>query len=528
MKRVIFVILIFIPVIMFSQSPAFPGQRDFQWPDYNFSYNAVPDSLKNEDAVILNEQLTVTDSKIRRRVVVKIQTEAALQEFKIIQLPENFDLTNSPNWYLQGRFKGRKDPFIYAFKISYFAARVIKPNKKHNEQPLKFKSEKVCWIDWDGTRVYDYLHNFDIEELEVGDILDYTYEANVDWNFNQNVIHPNSKYPKLNYDLEVKAGIRADIKNIELVYNYKMPPASFKKTIQNKNGDQVHCFTYHFDYLKGYNTINYIRSGSTLPSISVNHGRYSTISSSNSNNFVYAFDKYKWRLFIDTTKTSLFDKYHANIRKFLSAFPVDPSDTSGNGFMTMLVDTLNKLKFITTESMKYGDIPQYALPSSEQLVKGRMTEEFVIKNYSDFLSEREIYYYKGIIIDKRKGVINPEYRNQASLERNLIVVPEKRAFKYYIPRHRGVTYLPDELPFYFENTSCALMPCSHCNRKNEKLQLSFIIIPKSSFNQNTRSESGSIKISTDSLKMNLFIKENLSGQFSTLLRHYYNNGFRLF
>jgi hypothetical protein len=519
-------VFIFLLMQIIGRSQNFPGQKDFEWPDYFVNY-AVPDSLKKEDIVILNEQITISDNIIRKRTAIKIQTEDGLNAIKNLQLPENFDLTNPPNWYVQGRFKDRKDPFIYSYRINYFAARLLRAVKKFSELSINYKSEKVCWVDNDGHRIYDYVHNFTFDDLNVGDILEYIYEANVDWNHKQHVVYPNSGYPKLNYDLEVKLGIRSDLKNIDLVYNHAIPGTAFKKSFQNKNGDVVHTFNYHFGYLKGYNTIGLLMPGFTLPSISINHGAYSSFRSSGNNaaNVSYAFDKYKWMLFVDTTRNNLYDKYHTNIRKFVSGIPAFPEDSTGNMFAAQLLDTLNKLKFISTESMNYGDIPQYAMPSSEQLLKGRLTEEFVIKNYQDFLSERGINYYNGIIIDKRKAVINHEYRNNYGLERRVIIIPEGNRLKYYVPRHRGVSYLPDELPFYFEGTSCALMPCSNCSGKGVKQQIAFVGVPKSTFNENIRSEAASIKVNNDSMKLGFVIKENLSGQFSTLLRHFYNNDF---
>ncbi|MBK7667115.1 MAG: hypothetical protein IPJ32_07005 [Sphingobacteriaceae bacterium] len=524
MKKYLVVSLFLMQIIGKSQN--FPGQREFKWPDYFANYT-VPDSLKNEDIVVLNEHVTITDDIIRKRVAIKIQTEEGLRNVKTLQLPENLDLTNAPNWYVQGRFKDRKDPFIYKYKINYFAGRLSQAVKKSSELSIDYKNEKVFWVDNDGRRVYDYIHNFNFGDLSVGDILEYIYEAEVDWNHKQQVIYPHSCYPKLNYNLDLKIGIRADLKNVDLVYNHGIEDAAFKKTLQNRNGDVVYNYSYHFDYLKGYNNINYIMPGFTLPSISINHGAYLSLKQSGNNaaNFFYVLDKYKWMLFVDTIKDKLFDKYHANIRKFIAGIPSVSEDSTGNIFASQLLDTLNKLKFISVESMHYGEIPQYAIPSSEQLLKGRLTEEYVIKNYKDFLSEKGINYYNGIVIDKRKAVINHKYRNNYALERRLIIIPEGNRYKYYVPRHRGVTYLLDELPFYFEGTSCVLMPCTDCPGKGVKQQISFLGVPKSTFNENVRYEAASIKVNSDSMKLSFFIKENLSGQFSTLLRHYYNNDF---
>jgi hypothetical protein len=53
--------------------------------------------------------------------------------------------------------------------------------------------------------------------------------------------------------------------------------------------------------------------------------------------------------------------------------------------------------------------------------------------------------------------------------------------------------------------------------------MKFIKTPASIFNENVRSENAMLKINLDSSIIHANIKTNLNGQFSTILRHYYNN-----
>ena len=111
-----------------SQNLNFKSEN-YTWPDANKNFDIIPDSFKNDGAVILNDDITLnfSDAIVKRRQAVKILNEQGLNYFKSVSLPQNFDITNQNNpYYKQGRFAKRLIPFIYDFKISYFAARIIR------------------------------------------------------------------------------------------------------------------------------------------------------------------------------------------------------------------------------------------------------------------------------------------------------------------------------------------------------------------------------------------------------------------
>jgi hypothetical protein len=86
-----------------------------------------------------------------------------------------------------------------------------------------------------------------------------------------------------------------------------------------------------------------------------------------------------------------------------------------------------------------------------------------------------------------------------------------------------VKYHLNELPFYLEGALGALQPRNFQPdiKDKESQYFKFIKTHKGTYNENTRTENATVRISLDSLKANLVIKESLSGQFSTTLRHYY-------
>ena len=538
MNKNLFYLLFLFPILLFAQ---FAEQKNFIWPDQFVNYKPLEDSLKNQDAVILQEYLKITEASIKRRVVIKILNKEGLNHFKKVQLPENFDLTNTPNFNKIGRFKDRINPFIYSYEINYFAARVIKPNKKIVNLPNNYATQQVFWVKNNGEYIFDIVFNFSFKKLEVGDILEYTYEAAVKWNGVQDVIYPNDIYPKLFYDLDiiVSSIIRADKQDTLLIYNHNISKQNYVTTKEVKNGYRAISNSYHYDYLQGINYPKNISVGSLLPNISINHGFYAPqiIRLNGSRRFYNNYSApstynmsinipthyYRWLFSLDTVYLPYYDNYHASMSKFLEKFKENKADSFGLMFLSQLTDTLNNLKFVSAESMNHSGDAQYAIPSSEHLVKDRLVEEFILKDYSDLLARKKIFYYDGIIIDKRLSVINPHYRNHSNIEETILVIPIKNSFKYYVPRYKGLKYFPDELPFYYEGTSCALMPCYNCLGNNIHKQLIFITTPSSLFTENIRTEAAVCKVNLDSLTITTTYKEHLGGQFSTLLRHFYNN-----
>ncbi|HWY10623.1 MAG TPA: hypothetical protein VN026_04815 [Bacteroidia bacterium] len=538
MKRGI--ILIFNFLVFLSDAQNFPLQKDFEWPDKFVNYKKVPDSLNTEDAIILKEVVTYGNDFISRRIAIKIQNNEGLAKFKKIQLPENYDLTNYPNENKLGRFKGRKDPFIYSYAPKYFAARIIKPNRKIIDLQINVASSKVYWVVTGGERIYDFLYNIDIENLEAGDILEYTYKADVDWRGGIINYYPNESNVKFDYNLTAIAYSTPKFNTIDFIDGHNSQVNSVKTNSAYSNGNLITTKEVHFDYLKAITYSSNIRPGINLPHLSINYGIYymqtpRPVHYTGFNHNVqaskpfYVLNPNVWLIFSDSSKYSpTNNNYNTNLRKFLSSFDYSyTSDSTGVKYMTRVTDSLNTMKYVSSEDIHYSGNAQYSMASTELLNKGKITEEFVVKNYFDILNAKNIFYYQGIVMDKRQSEIRMEYRGHMNLEKKIIILPDGKSFKYFMPRYKGMDYNTDELPFYFEGVNCALIPAEtkygNGKYKTKKVQILFTKTPKSLYNENTRSEAGVFKIKTDSFSINVNTKLNLGGQFSTVLRHYYNN-----
>lgn len=499
--------------------------ESIEWPDNFKIHDAIPDSLKNNEAVILNDQLIVNliEGTIIRRQAIKVLKAEGLAKLKTLSLPQNMDITAQENsFYKQGRFSTRTIPFIYSYKIDYFSARILR-NRKIYDLPLDVTTKKNYWVKRDGERVSDYEYNFHFEDLNAGDILEYIYKLKMDGSYGTDQFYVHDYYPKLKMNLVVDAPIS---------YAHNIDSTACTISLVTGNGPSYFAKSYTFTNLKAIKYGQNCLAGMKLPHVSASpysvssHVYNATMTSAK---VMYA-TRYSWYIVPDSLyfKEKVYDKSGASLRKFIKKFPDDSSDITHAIFLSKVVDTLNTYRFLSAEQMHYGADAQYSIRSSERLLRRELAEEFISDIYKNILFEKGVFYYVANVQDRRLGGHSPSHRTHDKYEREFIALPVKKSFKFYLPRFEGLKYLPDELPYYYEGTLCALIP-----KNTQALQgqtqdvntLKFIKTPLSTHNENVRTENAIFKINVDSGLIKATIKENLSGQFSTLLRHYYNRDY---
>lgn len=514
-------LFIFLPFLLKSQSSPFPEQLNYTWPDRFANYAPLPDSLKAEDAVILKERIELSNYTLFHRVAVKVLTAKGIEGFKHITLPENFDLSNTPNFNVQGRFKDRNFAFFQTFKIRYFCARVIKSPKKIVELPLSYSSKKTEWLRQNGERMEDIIYTFNINEAVPGDIIEYIYAASIDWKYTQMTIYPQGKFAKLDYALQLAVNNLSMGKRIDscVVLSSHIPLAC-GTTQLSYNGIYVSAFA---DYtLSGLEPIQYPTNAleGNLPSVTITNGfPYTSYSRkgipafTSGMGYTSAFlNYYGW---YSKEHEEWHDTYHHHIHTFISHFKEDKKDTTGYFFMRDLVDTLNSYTVLSAEDLVRSGYPPYAVQSSERLLRGKIAEEFMYKNYCDIASSRKLNYYKATLADKRHGKVELRFRQCAQAECNLLALPSGNGFGYFLPRYHKLSYFPEELPFYYEDVPCVLVSPSG------KAPLKLTRTPSSAVISNSRTETAEFKVNLDSMTIEAHYKEKLSGQFSTLLRPLY-------
>ena len=178
--------------ILKSQDLTFKTET-YSWPDQVKKFESIPDSFKNEGAVILKDNISLnfTERNITRRIAIKILNVEGLNYFKTVCLPQNFDITrinNSIN--KQGRFCELNSPFVKTYKINYFAARIIR-NNVITEIPVSVNTKKVYWLAKDGERIYDFEISCSFDQLDIGDIIEYSYSVAVNGIYDTDIFYPN-------------------------------------------------------------------------------------------------------------------------------------------------------------------------------------------------------------------------------------------------------------------------------------------------------------------------------------------------
>ncbi len=531
MLRVYLLLFLLLSAILKSQDLNFLTENYFKWPDTKKVFEVIPDSLKDNGAIILNDEIELNFPlrNIKRRQSIKILNEQGLNYFRSISLPQNFDITKLNNpVYKQGRFSKRGIPFIREYKISYFAARIIR-NKIVYELQTNVKTNKVYWVKSDGERVYDYEYVFNFDDLLVDDIIEYTYKAEINGSYDSDQFYVNDYFPKLKTNVIVSVNYYPENKTENTVVCHNIDSSLYTKTYSATGKYAFYTYNFRFNTLNAIKYSQNCIAGKTLPHITASmyslHKHYlnSTI---NNNKFVYS-TKYTWFIVPDSLyfKEKIYNKYGASLRKFISKFPENPLDSTNVSFFTQVCDTLNAFKYLSSEQVHYGPDAQYATTSSDKLLKRQLDEEFIEDTYNNILFEKNIFYYKANVQDRRLGFHTTSHRAHEDYELEFFVLPVKAFYKFFVPRFNGMKYLPDELPFYYEGSLCALIPKNtNAIPYKEGLQnIKFIKTPVSTYNENVRIENAVFKVNRDSLLIHSTIKENLNGQFSTILRHFYNN-----
>jgi hypothetical protein len=536
-KKAVLILLCFLfPQFLTRAQSVFFGDDQVRW-----ATNSVPEfpaDMKslNADLIVLQEGTefyfySVTNEKVLRNIVVKVNTEKGLEQLKNFILPESLDPAYDFHLYKQGRRTRTKSPYIREFKVNSFAARKYAHGKWTN---LVFKTtyEQFKWISWEGKFIQDEVSNYQFSGIAVGDIVEIYYDASFNSNYGNNLFYFNSQYPKAKCEYNFIFKIGKHHEGYSFVLPLNIPDSCIKTTYAEFKEYKMCTLKVK---LRRLNAINYPANsfeGKKLPHVFMDFKYYRVISNSWPGESGRIYDyvmirprHFEWPPFKDTNNyyTKIYDKHFHTLRKFVSTLPKTGSDSANRIFFKALCDTFNSFRFITSNQLYYNESALYDLYSSDHLAKRRLVSHLTWKLCRDILDDNKIFYYDVNVQDKRYGEHTTFQRAHYAYEQMLIAIPSGTSFIYFVPRTTGVKYHLNELPFYLEGALGALQPRNfQPDVKDKESQYSkFIKTHKGTYNENTRTENATVKISLDSLKANLVIKESLSGQFSTTLRHYY-------
>jgi len=535
-------ILLFIGSIghLLQAQKSFFGDVPHSWENRNIIYKSdAVIKYDSEDVVCLRENVEFvfysrSDQKLRKNVVFKINSEAGVQKLSAYSLPESFDIAHDAGYNKQGRKARIKTPFIARYKINNFSARKFR-NNEWSELLFNVKFDQLKWISLGGEFVNDEITNFQFQDLKVGDIVELYYESEFGSTYGSNLFYFNQKIPKIQSEYKFSYKVEDRFADYAFILPVNIPDSLI--TSNTESFPKNYKIITKTITLKNLEPMNYPENAmvsNQFPYVFIDFRFYKIISGSypDGSNRLIEYElirprNFEWMIIMDTTNyyTKIYDKQFASIRQFISKLPPITNDSSKTNFVKAFCDTLNSFTYINSNNLFYNRSDIYNLYSGDHLLKRRLVEHLVWKVTIDILNENKIQYYRANIQDNRYGEHNMKYRCNYGYENYLVALPANNSFVYFVPRRNGVPYYMNELPYYYEGSIAALNGRNF--QKNDKNQQSnyfkLIKTHKGTSNENSRIENTSVRINTDSSIAYLNIKESLSGQFSTILRHYYFN-----
>lgn len=542
-KLILWLSCISLVTPLFGQKTYY-GEEPVKWSD-NLPADLPPglDKYSGSDLIILDDQTEFhfyasDNEKIVRYLRLKINTEEGLEALQAYKLPESLDRAYDAHYHKQGRRARIKTPFITEYTILQFAARKFS-EKRWSPVPFNLRYEKIRWVRGSGTDVGEFMDEdlrvFELQDLAVGDVVELFYKSAFNSSYGSNLFYFNSQYPKLHCAYTFIYKVKPEFAGHAFMLPVNVKDTCLKKDMKNYKDYSIITDKINLYDLKPVNYPANSFGGKKLPYVFADFSYYriATGSYPSEAGRIYDFQvfrpkNFQWLFIVDTSNyyTKVYDKQFASIRKFVNKLPpAFGPDSTNTTFIKALCDEFNDFRYISSNHLFYNESNLIGIYSGDHLLKGRLIGHQQWKLYRDILNDNKIFYYVANIQDKRYGEHNLNYRACYSYEKELIAIPSKDSYIYFMPRYHGMKYHLNELPFYLEGSLASLSPRNFQDNTKDKEEKAFKFIKthKGTFNENTRAENASVRISLDSLKADLFIKESLSGQFSTVLRHLYLN-----
>lgn len=552
--------MLFISQFSLAQSVKYRN-FNFEWPVEKPINIAVNENFKNEDAVILEEKCIYNQAGnrvpgyyfinlaanyffidestqgitpvIQKHIRIKFLTQKGIDKFNKITLPESFDPSND---YYSVRPQWRDSALrpLGGFEcIRYFAARILKTNGNIVKALVKEKNSTLTLLGDKGNENY-YTWTFSIMNLEPGDELeaDYSYEGVYNYG-PSNRIFFNSNLPKQKSDFTFRYP-QSDI----YIFTYHNGVVPNDSVMVTKNTPSYTEYYFHFENLSAGINEPGGRPYLQMPYLSFYKHRLDYGIEDPKTKFIknplpypwsyimlpyagYQFQELNLRLSRNDNTTQVMNTFTKDLRK-------DSKDTSAASVISVLQHRLAE-KFIYQEDEGYYNDRE---PQLEKL--GKYIEQNILRQmsrlriYDEVMMRLEKPYYYSVLIDKRISAMDPERYETMAAARLGIAIPYGENIINFYPKSYRSGYESNELPFYYEDIYSFLIPQNESWEKKFELvpyiKFKFAKTPFSRLKDNTRRTSGMINVSLDSSNVSMALKINLSGQFSTLTRGYYQYG----
>lgn len=516
---------------------SFSLDEPFAWPNAKApKIPAIEEKYKSADAIILEDKTQLyfyasNNEKIKRNLLIKINSKNGAVKFSALQLPESFDQGHDEGLYKLGRRSRIKAPYTHQYIVTKFAARKFSRNRW---QPLNLEQsfEKIRWIKPDGEFANDQLTVFQLAGVTEGDIVELFYEAEFNAAYGSNLFYMTAGFPKLYCEFDFIYKVEKRFSDYAFILPMNIKDSAIIKSVTRYPNYDIYDHKITLRNLAANNYPCNSFESKTMPHVFADFVFYRKMTNSfpSGSERIYEYDlfrpkNFEWIIFKDTANDymKIYDKQFTSLRKFISTLP--STDSTNMPFFKALCDTFNNFRFITSNQLYYNESALYDIYSADHLLKHRLVEHTMWKVYRDILNDKKIFYYVVNVQDRRFGEHTMLHRAHYAYEANLLAVPSGSSYIYFMPRYGGVKYHLNELPFYFEGSLAAMSGKNFQADTKDKEARSFKLIRthKGTFTENTRTENSTVKVNLDSLYSRLTTKESLSGQFSTILRHLYLN-----
>lgn len=517
-----------------------------------------------QNSRILNEELTIQfhdysivnmSVDISKKIKIFINDEKMLNKYSKITIPDDFDPTYQPH-ASEIRKVNKLFSFIKIDKVNATISNKTGKNSIKLEKKESFKefideynynkqeylisffpsSPNLLNFNTTNTAKKKYLKtneiNYPINNLKIGDTLDFEYSINIPYyenlyKFFSNRIFFNGTEYKENCKFTL---IHNDVLKIDLVANDIIAPDSTYKTKslnyliwQKKNLEPN---------LMEINSKPYINLPNIVFTPIPDNFRWQLPNSMERAQAPYfalitPFRENEMLNIIVGIRDNVKTKQYYEINKFFETHLIDESKDSTR------ILSLIKIQNLIADKFKYQDDEDYFrdIDFREERI-GEFLQSNIIREISRYnlyyaiLSKLEHPFYLAFVSDKRQGEFNQFFSSpMVNGDFLFAVVQPNGVLAYIYPKKSDFGLFYDEIPFYFENTNTQLVaPTDMYRRKEDYLNVyRNTTTPKSTAKDNVRKTICMTLVNLDSLSMNFQTKVNLAGQFSTMTRSIYTH-----
>ncbi len=515
-----------------------------EWSEVPTFESEVQAEFENEDIVILDEttELEVIEYDLnvvlRRSQCLKILTEKGLQQIQNYKLPPSLDPTwESYDSDINRQVRYQKIPQLSGELLDFGVRRIF-------DEKLW---EEISWTDSIGINVRTnngitekhFSFHLQLEDLRVGDLIQIEYE----FFFPYLVDRSNESNFTLDTDYYEEEGL---FKNYRVFFHGQYPkqastfyltfPANEHYIIYEENGVSAsdyyelekpkrNRYAWNFDSLPGCMTETGIRPHLDLPFI--HFYRHNRTFGLWSDFDLLEYRPYSWAM--QSRDKLRFRSDHARMFGGISAKQKGISRMFDR--LTIgLTDTLSKLeafhKYINNELAYQDDAFWYMGVDNRlermkgHLRKGLFREISRHDIYDGLMNRLGIDYYHTFIIDKRIGLIDINNWKPVLADYRWYTTRIDNKYYFIFPKNNNTGLLDGELPFYLSGTTAWAVKQTAIDRFQGD-NILFLQTPMNSAEQNARNINVEALIDSATNKLVCQTVIDLSGQFSTMSRPFY-------